>query len=268
MSDTMVPYLMEDVREAGRLTDKVQPAAWVHRYLTPYLSETQRILDVGCGPGVIAQALAQAHPQLDVCGLDRSAERLAEAQRGSAQLGNVRWCQSNAMEMALPDSSFDFVFSRFLFEYLRNRSQALREMIRVCRPGGWVMLQDLDGQLVWHDPPDEALNSVLRKILNNLEETGFDPLVGRKLFALVHAAGLKDITVQAESYHLIPGRIDEENYRLWELKLDIALPVITQAMGSLELAHHVKQRFLDYLLREDTLTYSMVFTVTGRKVLP
>lgn len=268
MPETTSTYLMEDAREARRLAEKVQPMEWISRYLRTYVQEPQRMLDVGCGPGVIVQALAEAYPESEVCGLDASADRLAEGQRRCEHIPNVRWCQSNAMSMVLPSASFDLVFSRFLFEYLPHRDQALQEMIRVCRPGGLIVLQDLDGQLMWHDPPDEELDHVLQGIRVHLENAGFDPFVGRKLYALAYAAGLQDIMVQAESYHLIPGRIDDENYRLWELKLDIALPVITQAVGSVDMAQRVKQQFLNYLLRKDTLTYSVVFTVTGRKAAP
>jgi hypothetical protein len=98
-----------------------------------------------------------------------------------------------------------------------------------------------------------------------LAGTGFDPFVGRKLFSLAHKAGLKNIEVQVECYHLIAGEIDLNILKQWELKLQIAVPQIARILGDEQAARVQVQRFLEYLRRPDTLTYSNVFTVSGVK---
>ncbi|MCA9053934.1 MAG: hypothetical protein KDA75_08860 [Planctomycetaceae bacterium] len=65
-------------------------------------------------------------------------------------------------------------------------------------------------------------------------------------------------------YHLYPGRIDPEDDRLWELKIDIALPAAEQALGSREAALQLKQQFMEYLRDEETLAYSVLFSVVAR----
>ena len=67
-------------------------------------------------------------------------------------------------------------------EYLPDKQAAVREMARVCSPGGKLLLQDLDGQLVWHYPEDAELQRTTENILSHLAGTGFDPFVGRKAF--------------------------------------------------------------------------------------
>jgi hypothetical protein len=74
---------------------------------------------------------------------------------------------------------------------------------------------------------------------------------------------LTAIDVSVDSYYLCAGRIDAASLKLWELKLEIALPAIANALGGVAAAKEQKQRFLAYLQREDTLTYSVLFTVTG-----
>jgi len=160
---------------------------------------------------------------------------------------------------------FDLVFCRFLLEYLPDRADALAEMVRVCRPRGRVVLQDLDGQFVWHYPLDERLQAGIERVLDGLRATGFDPFVGRQLFSLARRVGLQDIEVRAESYHLIAGCIDDFSYELWTLKLKIALPAIAKTLKDWVAAEWLRETFLAYLRREDTLTYSVVFTVTGVK---
>src|SRR5262249_48386301 len=122
-----------------------------------------------------------------------------------------------------------------------------------------------DGQLLWHYPPDPELETGIQKVLGALQKRGFDPFVGRKLYTFAHAAGLQDIQVRVDPYHLYPGRMDEESHRLRALKLDIVKPVAVQVLGGNEAAERLIQRFPDYLLREDTMTYSVPVTVTGTR---
>jgi hypothetical protein len=97
-----------------------------------------------------------------------------------------------------------------------------------------------------------------------LAESGFDPYVGRKLFHLAKGAGLSDIAVAIDGYHVIAGQVEPEQRRNWALKLQIARPAITAALGENAAASAV-DRFLTYLDRSDTLTFSTQFTVLGRR---
>jgi SAM-dependent methyltransferase len=169
--------------------------------------------------------------------------------------------------MQFAPDSFDLVYCRMLLQYLREKEKAVAEMVRVCKPGGTVLLQDLDGQLLWHYPEDPLMQGAVEKVTAALAPTGFDPFVGRKLFWLAQRAGLRKLDVQVESYHLIAGEVHPRILRQWELKLDIAKPQMAKALGSKEEAEEQIARFLEYLCRPDTLTYSTVFTVTGEKAL-
>jgi len=127
------------------------------------------------------------------------------------------------------------------------------------------LFQDLDGQLLWNYPEDPAVQVVVEKVVAGLGKTGFDAFVGRKLFSLAHQAGLTNIKVQVEPYHLIAGEIQPEILKQWQLKVEIALPQVAKVLGSDGAAKEYGKRFIEYLRRPDTLTYSNVFTVTGVK---
>lgn len=256
---------MEDAREAKRLAEKVDAPRWVDAYFAPHLQAESHVLDVGCGPGVLAAEIARRLSAGRVTGLDASPDRLAEASKNFTDLDNARAQLGEAGALPFAEGIFDFIYCRFLIEYLLDKQKAVSEMVRVCRPGGTVLLQDLDGQLLWHYPPDPALQEDLERVLAVLAQPGFDPFVGRKLFALARNAGLTELSVQAGSYHLFAGAIDEHNLRLWEMKLDIALPAAAKALGSTAAAENLRARFLNFLQRDDTLTYSVLFTVSGKK---
>ncbi len=260
-----IAYIMEDPRELSRLERKVNPDAWMKKYLEPYLSPGAEVLSAGCGPGNILRAAVASHPTIKGTGIDISPTRIRQTKEKHRGNPRLRFFCGDVQRMEFACSEFDVVYSRMLLQYVADKEKTVAEMVRVCRPGGTVLMQDLDGQLVWHYPEDDLMKQTVDRVLASLAETGFDPFVGRKLFWLARHAGLENIKVQAECYHLIAGEIDAATYGQWELKLEIARPRMAEALGSDYEAEEEIRRFLTYLRRPDTLTYSTVFTVAGRK---
>ncbi len=264
-STATADYIMEDPREATRLAQKVDAHAWVQRYLAHRVQPGAEVLSVGCGPGVILRELCALDGSIRATGVDVSAERVKEAKQKNHGIPQLDFVRGDAQAMEFPPDRFDLVYSRMLLEYLKDKEGAVHEMARVCKRGGTVLLQDLDGQLLWHYPEDPVVQSTAEKVVKALAATGFDPFVGRKLFSLARKAGLKKIDVQVESYHLIAGEIEPAILKQWELKLEIAKPQLARLLGSESEVREQTRRFLEYLCRPDTLTYSTVFTVTGEK---
>lgn len=258
-------YIMDNPREGQRLLDKVDAASWISKYLEEHLQDARTILSVGCGPGVFLRELAAIRPDAEFVGVDVSAERIHEAEARLRAVPNARVQIGDAHALPFESGSFDFVFCRFLMEYLPDKQQALQEMVRICRCGGKILLQDLDGQLLWHSPEDPELQQTIERVVSRLASTGFDPLVGRKLFHLCFEAGLTEIKVQIDPYHLYAGTIADEQLDLWQRKLEIAQPQLKKVLGSDEAAAKYSEQFLAYLRRPDTLTYSCLFTVLGTK---
>ena len=99
---------------------------------------SDRVLDVGCGTGVLARAAAQrVGPTGRVCGLDPNDGMRAVARRHSR---GVELIPGIAEELPFPDGSFDRVLCQFALMFFTDRIQGLREMARVSRPGGTVVL--------------------------------------------------------------------------------------------------------------------------------
>jgi SAM-dependent methyltransferase len=258
-------YIMEDSREGSRLEQKIEPDVWVRTYLQPHLVAGADVLDVGCGPGVILAAAIAADHRARGTGLDLSPLRVQQAQERNIGSRRLQFFRGDVQQMPFESASFDVVYTRMLLQYVSDKEKAVEELVRVCKPGGRVLLQDLDGQLVWHYPEDALMQQTVKRVLTSLEQTGFDPFVGRKLFWLARHAGLDNVRVQAECYHLIAGTITPTLFKQWELKLEIAKPRMKDALGSAYEAEEEVRRFLSYLRRPDTLTYSNVFTVVGEK---
>ena len=103
-------------------------------------------LDIGTGPGRIPLRIARENPRLKVFGVDRS-KAMVRAAKSAAQEWNlgtqVQFFLGDANCLCFPDAVFDLVFTNSLIHHLENPILAFREMTRVTRPGGWVMVRDI-----------------------------------------------------------------------------------------------------------------------------
>ena len=257
-------YFMDDPREAGRLDAKVNTDEFIENFLTNRISEDTKahIVDIGCGAGAIASAIAKKYKSATVKGVDLSNERLEAARSKCKHLSNAEFKHGSIYELPLEDNSSDFLYTRFLLEYLQEPVKGIKEMYRVCKKGGTVMLQDLDGQLLFHYP--ETIEN-LDKVLSGLAKTGFDPLIGRKLMHYGLEAGFKLDHIDIRPYHFIAGKIDAHNDHLWDLKMEIAINKFADILGSVKLAQKFKEDFMNFLRDEKTIMYSNLFTVYLKK---
>ncbi len=102
-----------------------------------------RVLDVGCGTGVVARAAAaRLGGAGEVVGLDLNEGMLAVARQAPLPAGArpVEWRRGAAEALPWPDATFDAVTSAFALMFVADRRAALAEMARVTRPGGRVAL--------------------------------------------------------------------------------------------------------------------------------
>jgi ubiquinone/menaquinone biosynthesis C-methylase UbiE len=102
-----------------------------------------RVLDVGCGAGHRAVALARV--AAEVVGVDLTPAMLDQARKLQAQAGlaNITWTQADAADLPFADGAFTLVLSQAMFHHAADPRAALAEMRRVCRPGGRIAVTDL-----------------------------------------------------------------------------------------------------------------------------
>lgn len=96
-----------------------------------------RLLDIGCGAGLIANPLASAG--YEVFGVDQSAPSLETARRRASPGSKVHYAEGNAYKLNFPDQSFDSVMLLDFLEHVEEPGRALREAIRVLKPNGVLL---------------------------------------------------------------------------------------------------------------------------------
>ena len=171
-------------------------------YLLPWLQPGDRLLDVGVGPGTITVDLAQRLADGSVVGIDSAAPAVVATQTLAAERGasNLRVSIGDVYAMAFPEASFDVVHAHQLLQHLSDPVAALREMRRVCVPGGLIAVRDADyATITWH-PPSAALTRWLELYRQVASSNGGEPDAGRRLLGWAHAAGFGDVGASASAW--------------------------------------------------------------------
>lgn len=170
-------------------------------YLLPVLRPGLDVLDVGCGPGTITVDLAARVAPGRVTGIDVSADPLDEARAAAERAGvAVTFEVGDVYALAAADASVDVVHAHQVLQHLTDPVAALREMARVCRPGGVVAVRDVDYGAFVSFPADPGLDRWLDLYHRVARANGAEPDAGRRLLAWAHAAGLRDVTTTASTY--------------------------------------------------------------------
>lgn len=133
-----------------RATEKLRSANAVHRsYQDASLSRLRlrpdlRILEAGCGSGELMYKVERSQPGLHVVGVDLGLASLEDARR---RLDKAVFAQSDLCSLPFPEHTFDVVYCSSVLWYVESPCVAIRELVRVTRPGG-AFLFDVRNR--WH----------------------------------------------------------------------------------------------------------------------
>jgi ubiquinone/menaquinone biosynthesis C-methylase UbiE len=127
--------------------------AEIHRLLveTAGVEPGDEVLDVACGPGLVACEVAKVAGH--VTGIDLTPAMIdqARARQRSLGLANLAWVVGDAQPLPFPDGTFSRVITRYSFHHFADPAGVFAEMVRACRPGGRVTVAD-----VFTTSPDQA----------------------------------------------------------------------------------------------------------------
>ncbi len=171
-----------------------QEQALFDRYALP---ADALILDVGCGSGEITRRLAERFTSARVVGVDILDSLLQEAATHCVSHGDrVRLQQENAFSLSFEDNSFDLIVCRHLTQAVPDTELLLAELIRVCKPGGWLHVLSEDYSML-HFPHDQHdIDSLFRDgVIAFARATGTDARIGRRTWSQLVRLGMTDVRV-------------------------------------------------------------------------
>ncbi|MFI7319804.1 class I SAM-dependent methyltransferase [Streptomyces venezuelae] len=171
-------------------------------YLVGSLGPHMSVLDIGCGPGTITADLAALVPDGRVVGVDRAPGILDRARATAAERGvrNVEFAVADVHDLDYPDDSFCVVHAHQVLQHVGDPVRALREMRRVCKPGGIVAVRDADYEaMTWH-PRMPVMDEWLDLYRQVARANGGEPDAGRRLKSWALAAAFTDVTATADTW--------------------------------------------------------------------
>jgi len=127
-----------DSLRAGYFSESVRQAAIQKAYLRPEMV----VADVGAGTGYMSAGLAPLVRKVYL--LDGSADMLAVAQQNLKEFDNLIFQQAEGLSLPLPDQSLDAVFANMYLHHIPEPLKAIQEMVRLLRPGGRLVITDMD----------------------------------------------------------------------------------------------------------------------------
>jgi arsenite methyltransferase len=166
------------------------------------------VLDVGCGPGFyVDELLERVGTDGSVVAVDSAPAMLAVAANRAGDHDNVTFHQAEATRLPLADQAFDAALSVQVLEYVSDVDGAVAEMHRVLRPGGRIVIWDVDWETVsWHSRDRERMRAVLDAWDKHLTHRSLPQTLGASL----RRAGFQNIDLQAHAFATI--HLDPETY--------------------------------------------------------
>lgn len=194
--------LQFDAETSRILDDSYQGSDVVRRRLANFdalgVQPGDDILDIGCGTGLLTLELARAVGDGgSITGIDPSREMLGTARKRCAGRQHVKVMEGTADSIPADDDSFDRIISVQVFEYLTDIPTALRELARVLRPGGRVVIGDIHWDTwVWFSQDPERMASMMAAWDGHLSERSVPALLPARL----EEAGFAVDTIQPVTF--------------------------------------------------------------------
>lgn len=217
------------------------------------------LVEIGAGSGAVTRRLRAALPGLPVTAVDVDGDLLAHAEGCGADL-----IVADGADLPLPDRFAGCVLLRYVLQHLADPLPMLTEALRVLRPGGRIVVTEVDASC-WGlaDPVFPELASVHAKLTQAQASAGGDRTIGRRLTRLLRSAGYAEVALRpfattnddrpTEDFapHLGPGRLQ---------------PLV--ASGALTLAEFALAADRWNRFRKDPDAYVMLLGLTATGIAP
>ncbi|MEU0485032.1 methyltransferase domain-containing protein [Streptosporangium sp. NPDC006013] len=173
------------------------------------------LVEIGAGSGAITRRLRRALPELSLVAVDIDPDLLAHAEGAGAEL-----IVADAADLPLETASAQYVLLRYVLQHLPDPGPALAEARRILRPGGRILVTEVDASC-WGlaDPVYPELVGVHAKMAATQQAAGGDRTIGRRLTRLLRDAGFTEVALRPFATtndtrptddfapHLGPGRL-------------------------------------------------------------
>jgi SAM-dependent methyltransferase len=252
----VIDAVLEEYLEELRASDDEKTAATLgythslHRFWRQVLrmlpvAPSSSVLDAGSGLGLLPFELA-ANVGLRVEGSDVDPNFIRHSRVLQGRLtdagvfdsdADIAFSVGDVCSLDFPDASFDLVFIREVLQFVPDPVQALGELLRVLKPGGYVCVSDMDdGLRITWPPPSPVLTRLVDVVADLQHEGGGDRHIGRKLTTYLRSVGfgINSIVVLPEAQHRLVDGHDNERALIFEQLHAARLRVLAASTGDID----------------------------------
>ncbi|MDX2167327.1 MAG: methyltransferase domain-containing protein [Deltaproteobacteria bacterium] len=226
-----------------------------------------RTVDVGCGPlGIAPQLAARVGSTGEVVAVEPQPAFAAAAreQCESRGLPQVQVIEGSADDLRLPRGHFDLVHARLVMMVAPDKARLLGQLVALARPGGLVALQDFDRAGAGCEPPHPAWPRLDAATAAVYRQRGLDVGFGRRLPALLAAAGLHDVQVRVQARVSHAG--DPAHAQFLTLAADLRAPIVAADLIDGRTFDTLLAAAQAHLARPDVMVvHPLLFQAWGRR---
>ena len=194
---TDATYIIQSGSEAAHRLDTLARVCWP---ATEVFLQRQgfepgaRFLDVGCGSGDVSTRVAATG--LNVTGIDVNPEVIAFATQRAGTSSNVEFRAADITEVGTSGlEGFDVVYARCLLSHLPDPAAAMEALLSGLKPGGTLLIEDVEVGGGWNAPPSAALQRYRDLYVAAATASGASPWVAASFGAMAAALGAVDVHV-------------------------------------------------------------------------
>lgn len=227
--------------------------AWINERMLPEmrLIGGERIIDFGSGLGQFTRAMAKAAGARHAAvGIERDPNQIAEAMRQARAAHEDRHIDLRQGDViaeppltAAEWSTFDVAHARFILEHVPDPLALVRNMVRAVRIGGRIMLADDDHEVLRLWPTVPAFDRAWSIYQLTYTAAGNDPIIGRRLVELLHAAGAKPVRNNWVFFGSCAGEI------IWPTVIENCIVILQGAREAMLRLPNVTDAIIDDAIR-------------------
>lgn len=229
------------------------------------LKDGMSVLEVGSGPGYLTEQLLALVPSsaITCVEIDRALLEQAERYLQHKARGRVQFVEGSVLDSQLPSDQFDVAYARLVFQHLGDPLGAASEIRRVLKPGGKLIIYDVDDELFGlFQPPLPAFAPVLKAFGQAQATRGGNRYIGRSLSGLLTAAGFGSIEVEVVASHSAGTGIEAF---LQHIRPDRMQSLVTSGHLTKEELEAYRVELETFTARPDAYTLWLMLMVCGEK---
>lgn len=229
------------------------------------LKDGMRIIECGSGPGYLLKNIMKKLPGCNATALEVDSflvEFLEENSiEGSTRLYEVK--HASIYETGLPENTFDFAITRLVIEHLQNPLAALREIFRILKPGGKLVIvsNDFAYHLITY-PVIPELDEMYKAYCKSRFSEGGNPLAARQIPKFLRKTGYSAIGLEVVSVH---SELVGDKALLQAENVNISKSLVSEGFLSKETLDQLAAAWYDMLKDPDHVIYRQLFMVCGEK---